>query len=111
MKKKEEGGGGGGGVARAKPKTTILRNDCIRPGKLSFTHKLFGEEEAELDVCEAGKSTPEDKIVRWWIFCAMQIAAQFGNCQDGGIEGAECLGLQSFALLPRMLQQKKLGLR
>ena|ERR1022692_642833 len=103
------------GEARAKQGrnaiTSFLIVNCTRTSNLSFTHKLFGEEEAELDVCEAGKSTPEDKIARWWIFCAMQIAAQFGNCQDGGIEGAECLGLQSFALLPRMLQQKKLGLR
>ena len=63
----------------------MVRIKRSRPGNLSFTHKLFGEEEAELDVCEAGKSTPEDKIARWWIFGAMQIAAQFGNCQDGGI--------------------------
>jgi hypothetical protein len=37
--------------------------------KLSFTHKLLGEEEAELDVCETGKSTPQNETARRWIWC------------------------------------------
>jgi len=31
---------------------------CMAPANLSFTRKLLGEQEAELNVCETGESTP-----------------------------------------------------
>jgi len=46
---------------------------------LSITHKLSAKDEAELDVCEACKSSPHDGVSWWRVFGSSQIASQPGE--------------------------------
>ena len=85
-----------------------LRCHRKRPVLLSITHKLSAEDEAELDVCEAGESSPHDGVSWRRVFGASEVASkagQFGQIQ--GVDptllspGAICLQLARFnGILP-----------
>ena len=54
---------------------------------LSITHNLRPKDEAELDVCEACKSSPHDGVSWWRVFGSSQVASE--PCELGEIKG-EC---------------------
>src|ERR1700679_2410802 len=50
--------------------------------KLSITHKFRTKDEAELDVCEACKSSPHDGVSWWRIFGSSQVASELGELSE-----------------------------
>jgi hypothetical protein len=52
---------------------------CKRAVLLSITHKLSAQDEAELYVCEACKSSPHNGISWWRVFGTCEVASEAGK--------------------------------
>ena len=73
-----------------------------RPVLLSITHKLRSEDEAELDIGEAGDASPHDSISWGWVFRSSEVASQAGKfCQVQGevIAGGSGTGWVAYQLI------------
>ena len=53
-----------------------------RPVVLSITHKLSSKDEAELDIGEAGHSSPHDGVSWRWILGACEVASESGKFSE-----------------------------
>src|SRR3981189_3502259 len=63
-------------------RTGISTAPIIQTDRLSITHKLGSEDEAELDICEACETSPHDGVSRRRVFCTCQVApepSEFGG--------------------------------
>jgi putative transposase len=60
----------------------LKRLVCKRLVGLSITHKFRTKDEAELDVCEACKTSPDDGVSWWSIFGSSQVASELGELSE-----------------------------
>jgi hypothetical protein len=62
-----------------------IRNSCMGSMNLSITHKFGSHLEADLDICEARHSAPDDYVAWGRITGAIEIATEAGELQQAGV--------------------------